>query len=479
MPYLIVERAGVIVERRKLDKDQLSIGRAQDSDVVLDDPQIGSRLAVLKRGDDGYVLEDLGSMAGITHQNERVATLDLRDGMRFEAFPFTFLFEDEGGPGSSGDENRMEATMAMDMSAPGEGAELVSVNGRFGPFQLKAGVNVVGRKEGVEIHVDDRMVSKEHAIIIALPGEFVVEDKGSVNGTFVNRKKITRAPLRDGDLIQFGGIEFKLVVASSDEDHVPAAGETQDIPLDGLLLGGALEQQAQALKSSAPVSKKSRAKAKSEAAASTAAPKATPKKAGGGKGLRLALVGCLLIVVVVGVVAVLLLGGGGAPPPPPVDNTAQLKLDQAKAILQSDDNFDTGLTLVEEVLASQAPDDVKASAKTLKDQLQEALRRPTPIEKMTPAQLLDAANELVAKGSLLESVRYWERLVSLDPVWQDCGKSYSTLMYQIGLIYDGAGKRDLAVQVWKRALWVIPDAPPENTAHAKIRSRLRALGVSL
>ncbi|MFN7974838.1 MAG: hypothetical protein U0166_21215 [Acidobacteriota bacterium] len=56
----------------------------------------------------------------------------------------------------------------MDMSVPGEGAQLVCINGPFGPFDLKPGVNIVGRA-GLDITLEHKMVSKEHAHILCLP----------------------------------------------------------------------------------------------------------------------------------------------------------------------------------------------------------------------------------------------------------------------------------------------------------------------
>jgi pSer/pThr/pTyr-binding forkhead associated (FHA) protein len=35
-------------------------------------------------------------------------------------------------------------------------------------------------------------------------GKFHVEDQGSLNGTFVNRKRIDNAPLVEGDELQIG-----------------------------------------------------------------------------------------------------------------------------------------------------------------------------------------------------------------------------------------------------------------------------------
>src|SRR5262245_40895727 len=122
MPYLIVERASVIVERRKLDKDEITIGRAPTNDIVLDDPEIGGQLAAIKLEAGGYKLIDQGSMGGVTFANERISTLPLKNGMRFEAFPFSFVYEDDGSMPEPEGDSRLEATQAMDMSIPGEGA---------------------------------------------------------------------------------------------------------------------------------------------------------------------------------------------------------------------------------------------------------------------------------------------------------------------------------------------------------------------
>jgi len=47
-------------------------------------------------------------------------------------------------------------------------------------------------------------VSRNHAVLIDEGGQFVIEDQGSLNGTFVNRKRIDRAPLHEGDELQVG-----------------------------------------------------------------------------------------------------------------------------------------------------------------------------------------------------------------------------------------------------------------------------------
>jgi pSer/pThr/pTyr-binding forkhead associated (FHA) protein len=62
----------------------------------------------------------------------------------------------------------------------------------------------IGRSPDCEIFLDDVTVSRNHAVLIDNDRSFVVEDQGSLNGTFVNRKRIESAPLAEGDELQIG-----------------------------------------------------------------------------------------------------------------------------------------------------------------------------------------------------------------------------------------------------------------------------------
>ena len=62
----------------------------------------------------------------------------------------------------------------------------------------------IGRSPDCEIFLDDVTVSRNHAVLIDENGSFIVEDQGSLNGTFVNRHRIDRAPLVEGDELQVG-----------------------------------------------------------------------------------------------------------------------------------------------------------------------------------------------------------------------------------------------------------------------------------
>ena len=62
----------------------------------------------------------------------------------------------------------------------------------------------IGRSPECEVFLDDVTVSRNHAVLIARTGGYVVEDLGSLNGTFVNRRRIDTAVLHGGDELQIG-----------------------------------------------------------------------------------------------------------------------------------------------------------------------------------------------------------------------------------------------------------------------------------
>lgn len=73
-------------------------------------------------------------------------------------------------------------------------------------YELREEVTV-GRAEGCHIKIDDTYASQLHARIYRSGGGYVVEDLGSTNGTFLNKRKLKSPhPLHTGDRVQIGRI---------------------------------------------------------------------------------------------------------------------------------------------------------------------------------------------------------------------------------------------------------------------------------
>jgi len=77
--------------------------------------------------------------------------------------------------------------------------------GRAGETFRPAGARTrIGRSPDCDIFLDDVTVSRNHALLLEQEGRYVVEDQGSLNGTFVNRTRIDSAQLENGDEVQVG-----------------------------------------------------------------------------------------------------------------------------------------------------------------------------------------------------------------------------------------------------------------------------------
>jgi len=61
----------------------------------------------------------------------------------------------------------------------------------------------IGRKEG-DLPIDDKLVSRHHAVIREIAGALVIEDLGSANGTFVNGAEVKLHQLAAGDRVTLG-----------------------------------------------------------------------------------------------------------------------------------------------------------------------------------------------------------------------------------------------------------------------------------
>ncbi|MDA7979988.1 MAG: GGDEF domain-containing protein [Pirellulales bacterium] len=84
-------------------------------------------------------------------------------------------------------------------------------NGGDSIFDLKNDSVVMGRDVASRIALVDPRVSRRHAIIELIAGDYVLRDLGSTNGTYVNDQRVDQQKLTAGDLVRLGDHVFKFL----------------------------------------------------------------------------------------------------------------------------------------------------------------------------------------------------------------------------------------------------------------------------
>lgn len=80
--------------------------------------------------------------------------------------------------------------------------------GRTYPLDAEASI---GRAAGCQITLDDTYASQIHARVFVRDGQWLVEDLGSTNGTWLNRHKVSGPMvLQRGDRLQIGNTVMEL-----------------------------------------------------------------------------------------------------------------------------------------------------------------------------------------------------------------------------------------------------------------------------
>jgi hypothetical protein len=119
------------------------------------------------------------------------------------------LVKDEGGADTTmsftPDDRDVEALTAADLGVKGPALVVRSGGGRAGETFLPSDERtMIGRSPDCDVFLDDVTVSRRHAVVVRDEQGFSIEDQGSLNGTFLNRRRIERARLEDGDEVQIG-----------------------------------------------------------------------------------------------------------------------------------------------------------------------------------------------------------------------------------------------------------------------------------
>jgi len=130
-----------------------------------------------------------------------------------------FLAASEQAPGATtatykvGETGELEVVELEDVVAGGAALVIRAGGGRAGEsFALECDRLSVGRRPDSDVFMDDVTVSRDHGLIVRRGSDYYLDDCGSLNGTYVNRRRIDSHRLTDGDELQIG--KYKLAFLS-------------------------------------------------------------------------------------------------------------------------------------------------------------------------------------------------------------------------------------------------------------------------
>jgi hypothetical protein len=126
-----------------------------------------------------------------------------------------FLASSDQTPGPTtatykiGETGEVEVVELDDVVARGAALVIRAGGGRAGEsFPLDGDRMSVGRRPESDVFLDDVTVSRDHALLVRRGSDYYLDDSGSLNGTYVNRRRIDSHRLVDGDELQIG--KYKL-----------------------------------------------------------------------------------------------------------------------------------------------------------------------------------------------------------------------------------------------------------------------------
>jgi pSer/pThr/pTyr-binding forkhead associated (FHA) protein len=214
-----------------LVRDEITIGRKEGNTIRLTERNVSRRHARLKRANGAFLIEDLESYNGIKVNGRRIEkSVPLKPGDQVGIGDYLIALQDEASdavsvadaptatiaqpaaPGLGDPPTAMIAAPGV-AGAPSPPARLVMISppAPGAEFAFHRTKTRIGRAEDLEICVNHRSISREHAELVREGDVIRLVDLGSANGTRVNGRDASDVQVSAGDVIEFGQVRFRFV----------------------------------------------------------------------------------------------------------------------------------------------------------------------------------------------------------------------------------------------------------------------------
>ena len=186
-----------------LVRDEVTIGRDEDNTIRLTERNVSRRHAKFVKHNGSFVVADLGSYNGLYINGKRMEGQSvLRDGDRVLIGDYEITFEVEEADIAWNEQTPVQIPSPcrlVVLTEPIRGVE----------FLLSKPQQCIGRNESIDIFVNHRSISHEHAEVVVGYDSVKIVDLDSANGIRVNGKHMAQSLLKPGDLVEVGEVLFR------------------------------------------------------------------------------------------------------------------------------------------------------------------------------------------------------------------------------------------------------------------------------
>lgn len=203
MPEIIVKLGDNVVHKYFLYKDVVTIGRAPDNEISIENLAVSRRHVVIRCIEGRYYIEDNNSANGSYVNGVRISKTEIldKDIITVGKHKLHFYNQQMAVP-------QAELSQATMLVAPPstKSATLRVVQGKQAgeSFKIDSVEMTIGRAADNDVRLNDWFVSKHHALVVRKGTIFYIRDLASWRHTLVNGVVVQEQALKANDQIQFG-----------------------------------------------------------------------------------------------------------------------------------------------------------------------------------------------------------------------------------------------------------------------------------
>ena len=191
-----------------LRRSMVVLGTREDAHVQLKSHTVSRTHAVIVVEPSGAYIHDLASREGVYVNRQPIHDTLIEDGDEIRIGRFEFIFQSAG-------------LNAMPEAPKPPPAAYLRI--KVDRYPLAQRVTSIGRRQGMDVILDDEAVSATHALIYAYQGKHFLRDLNSRTGVLVNGNLLNKKhELRGGDVIRIGPTTMRYVLDATGPSKQPA-----------------------------------------------------------------------------------------------------------------------------------------------------------------------------------------------------------------------------------------------------------------